>query len=163
MYLHYDPYTRRERATPGPLASQRMDFLLLLPNRQRVVIEVDGRQHYADNDGRASTTRYAGMVREDRSLRLASYDVYRFGGKELENEQAGVSSCASSPSCSSGSMALRCKPIRKTASTILMRESNVNHARGGLAGRPSSRRLGLPPISAAPPGAPVNRSLRLWP
>jgi hypothetical protein len=89
VYLHYDPYTQRERATPGPLTRQRMDFLLLLPNRQRVVIEVDGRQHYADKDGRASTTRYAEMVREDRSLRLAGYDVYRFGGKELEAEQAG--------------------------------------------------------------------------
>ncbi len=89
VYLHYDPYTRRERAAPGPLARQRMDFLLLLPSRQRVVIEVDGRQHYADNDGRANTARYAEMVREDRSLRLAGYDVYRFGGKELKNEQAG--------------------------------------------------------------------------
>jgi hypothetical protein len=89
VYLHYDPYTQRERAAPGPLARQRMDFLLLLPGRQRVVIEVDGRQHYADENGRASTARYAEMVREDRSLRLAGYDVYRFGGKELEDERSG--------------------------------------------------------------------------
>jgi hypothetical protein len=89
VYLHYDPYTQRERAAPGPLVRQRMDFLLLLPNRQRVVIEVDGRQHYADEDGRANTERYAEMVREDRSLRLTGYDVYRFGGKELQEEQAG--------------------------------------------------------------------------
>ena len=89
VYLHYDPYTQRERAAPGPLARQRMDFLLLLPNRQRVVIEVDGRQHYADKDGQANTQRYAEMVREDRSLRLAGYDIYRFGGKELKDEQAG--------------------------------------------------------------------------
>lgn len=89
VYLHYDPYTQRWRAAPGPLARQRMDFLLLLPNRQRVVIEVDGRQHYADEQGRADTDRYAEMVREDRSLRLAGYDVYRFGGKELEDEHPG--------------------------------------------------------------------------
>ena len=82
VYLHYDPYTRQERAEPGPLPRQRMDFLLLLPNRQRIVIEVDGQQHYADPSGAASPARYAEMIREDRALRLAGYEVYRFGGKE---------------------------------------------------------------------------------
>ena len=77
VYLHYDPYTRRERLRPGPLVRQRMDFLLLLPKRQRVVIEVDGQQHYADDDGYANTSQYAEMVREDRALRLAGYEVYR--------------------------------------------------------------------------------------
>ena len=85
VYLYYDPYTRREREQPGPLARQRMDFLLLLPGRQRIVIEVDGKQHYADASGAASPARYAEMVREDRALRLAGYEVYRFGGKELMN------------------------------------------------------------------------------
>jgi hypothetical protein len=42
-----------------------MDFLLLLPNRARVVIECDGAQHYADDLGRASPQRYAEMVAED--------------------------------------------------------------------------------------------------
>ena len=46
-----------------------MDFLLLLPHRQRVVIEVDGKQHYADGDV-ARPERYAAMVAEDRNLRL---------------------------------------------------------------------------------------------
>jgi hypothetical protein len=64
VYLHY-----------GPLVRQRMDFLLLLPNRQRVVIEVDGRQHYSDDDGHADTGLYAEMVREDRALRLAGYEA----------------------------------------------------------------------------------------
>jgi hypothetical protein len=31
----------------------------------------------------ANTGRYADMVKEDRDLRLAGYEVYRFGGKEL--------------------------------------------------------------------------------
>ena len=83
VYLHYDPYTRSERNAAGPLVRQRMDFLLLFPRRERVVIEVDGRQHYADDDGRASPRRYSVMVKEDRSLRLAGYEVYRFGGNEL--------------------------------------------------------------------------------
>ena len=84
VYLHYDPYTR-SRYLPGtsPLQRQRMDFLLLLPHRVRVVIECDGRQHYADDDGRASPRRYAAMMAEDRDLRLKGYEVYRFGGQEL--------------------------------------------------------------------------------
>ena len=50
VYLHFDPVTqqaRRASASGSPLARQRMDFLLLFSDRQRVVIEVDGKQHYA--------------------------------------------------------------------------------------------------------------------
>lgn len=87
VYLHYDPYTtnaRLERGEVGKvLKRQRMDFLLLFSSRHRVVIEVDGRQHYADDSGRARTDLYAQMVAEDRRLRLTGYDVYRFGGAEL--------------------------------------------------------------------------------
>jgi hypothetical protein len=84
VYLHYDPYTRTHY-TPGvaPLPRQRMDFLLLLPQRIRIVIECDGRQHYEDETGRADPQRYAEMVAEDRELRLRGYEVYRFGGAEL--------------------------------------------------------------------------------
>jgi very-short-patch-repair endonuclease len=64
-----------------------MDFLLLLPQRQRIVVEVDGRQHYAGDDGRVAPERYAEMMKEDRALRLAGYEVYRFGTKELMNGQ----------------------------------------------------------------------------
>jgi very-short-patch-repair endonuclease len=88
VYLHYDPYTAALRRTPGPLPRQRMDFLLLLPRRARVVIECDGKQHYADQDGRADPRRYAEMVAEDRELRLKGYEVYRFGGAELANDRA---------------------------------------------------------------------------
>lgn len=85
VYLHYDPLTRRARGASGsPLPRQRMDFLLLYSDRNRVVIEVDGRQHYADEQtGQASPRLYAEMVAEDRRLQLAGYDVYRFGGQEL--------------------------------------------------------------------------------
>lgn len=62
------------------LSRQRMDFLLLFPDRSRVVIEIDGRQHYAAEE-RADPGRYAEMVREDRALRLRGYEVYRFGGE----------------------------------------------------------------------------------
>jgi very-short-patch-repair endonuclease len=50
-----------------------------------VVIEVDGKQHYASGE-KASPELYAQMVAEDRRLRLAGYEVYRFGGAELFSE-----------------------------------------------------------------------------
>ena len=53
-----------------------MDFLLLL-DRRRVVLGVDGVQRYADRQGRASPPRYAEMVSADRELQLAGYEVYR--------------------------------------------------------------------------------------
>jgi very-short-patch-repair endonuclease len=89
IYLHYDPYTVRELAARDgeALKRQRMDFLLLLPDNARVVIEVDGKHHYADGDV-VSARRYAEMVAEDRSLRLTGYEVYRFGGADLHPEDA---------------------------------------------------------------------------
>jgi very-short-patch-repair endonuclease len=64
-----------------------MDFLLLLPQRRRVVLEVDGRHHYASSNGQADPHKYATMVAEDRRLRLAGYEVFRFGGAELMHEE----------------------------------------------------------------------------
>lgn len=92
VYLHFDPVQRRARESrgqgPGPLARQRMDFLLLFSDRRRVVIEVDGVQHYAADSGEASPARYGAMVAEDRRLRLAGYEIYRFGGAELISPDA---------------------------------------------------------------------------
>jgi hypothetical protein len=89
VYLHLDP-SPSTAARPGPLERQRMDFLLLLPRRRRVVIELDGRQHYADEQGSASPERYARMMREDRRLRLAGYEVFRVGGWELADASGGA-------------------------------------------------------------------------
>jgi hypothetical protein len=63
VYLHYDPYTKRElRGRVGAeLVRQRMDFLLLPNDRRRIVIEVDGQQ-------------------------MTAYEVYRFGAAELRDE-----------------------------------------------------------------------------
>jgi len=85
VYLHYDPYTRH---SGGTLARQRMDFLLLLPGRRRIVLEVDGIHHYADWETRiADPALYAQMAAADRKLRLAGYEVYRFGGQELADKR----------------------------------------------------------------------------
>jgi hypothetical protein len=89
VWLHWDPKTARERGKDA-LLRFRMDFLLLLPNGIRVVIEVDGKHHYADNRDQADPRRYADMVAADRDLRLSGYDVYRFGAAEL-NEVNGFS------------------------------------------------------------------------
>ena len=83
VWLHWDPRTVKERG-PDALLRFRMDFLLLLPQGVRVVIEVDGKHHYANTAGNADVQRYAQMVRADRELKLAGYEVFRFGAAELQ-------------------------------------------------------------------------------
>ncbi|PSF33463.1 hypothetical protein C7H19_20045 [Aphanothece hegewaldii CCALA 016] len=87
VYLHYDPYTLKQLQEQRRLVRQRMDFLFLLSDRIRVVIEIDGKQHYAEED-QASPKLYSEMVSEDRRLKLSGYEVYRFGGYELNNKNA---------------------------------------------------------------------------
>jgi very-short-patch-repair endonuclease len=92
VYLHYDPLdqrTRRASENGAPLARQRMDFLMLFSDRKRVVIEVDGKQHYAVGDT-ATPRLYSEMVAEDRRLKLAGYQVFRFGGHELGQPTAAA-------------------------------------------------------------------------
>jgi very-short-patch-repair endonuclease len=82
VYLHYDPAVVKLLRHRAGLPRQRMDFLLLLPNNQRIVIEVDGAQHFSRN-GEPSLSVYAEMVAADRDLRLAGYEIFRFGSNEL--------------------------------------------------------------------------------
>lgn len=86
VWVHWDPRSVRERGKHA-FTSQRMDFLLLLPGGRRVVLEVDGQQHYAV-DGRPDPSTYARTVQADRDLRLAGYEVYRFAGVELQRANA---------------------------------------------------------------------------
>lgn len=86
VWLHWDPRTVHERG-PDALLRFRMDFLMLFPHNVRVVIEVDGKHHYADIGGIADTSRYAAMMAADRELRLAGYEVYRFGAVELSGDR----------------------------------------------------------------------------
>lgn len=81
VYLHYDPYSIKQYGIQY-LLRQRMDFLLLLPGSKRIVIEVDGIQHYSESTI-AKPSKYAEMVALDRDLKLLGYEVYRFGGYEL--------------------------------------------------------------------------------
>ena len=81
VYLYYDPLTQRERGYKL-FEHQKMDFLMIFSHRDRVVIEIDGKQHYAVDD-KASPKLYSDMVKAHREMSLLGYDVYRFGGYEF--------------------------------------------------------------------------------
>lgn len=83
VWLLWDPVTAQRRGKEA-LLNQRMDFVMLLPKGRRAVFEIDGQSHYADN-GRASPARYADTMRGERKLRLAGYEVFRFGSAELDS------------------------------------------------------------------------------
>ncbi|MEV0352215.1 hypothetical protein AB0H88_41170 [Nonomuraea sp. NPDC050680] len=94
IWLHWDPKTISARGTAA-MSHHRMDFLLLLPGGRRVILEVDGVQHYssAGTDGdwrnaRADQGKYARMVRGDRSLKLSGYEIFRFSTAELDQFDA---------------------------------------------------------------------------
>ena len=73
-------------------APQRYDFLMLLPRGIRVIIEIDGVQHYAikDQSGHYSLSHetYAKTVADTRDLILAGYEVHRFGTSEVDSKQS---------------------------------------------------------------------------
>lgn len=87
VWLHWDPKTVEQRGAQA-LLTHRMDFLMLLPGGARVVLEVDGIQHYADASGRADPQQYARLAAGERELQLAGYEVYRFAGVELLRDNA---------------------------------------------------------------------------
>lgn len=94
VYLYYDSKVQKER-TIKIFDHQCMDFLMLFSGSQRVVIELDGVQHYSEGTVRisgseypqhlASTEKYASMVSAQREMTLAGYEVFRFGGREFQN------------------------------------------------------------------------------
>ncbi|MFE7393215.1 hypothetical protein [Streptomyces sp. NPDC057582] len=80
-----DSPSSRER---GERAQQnlRMDFLMLLPGNRRVVLEVDGMQHYTRNGGsKPDSAKYAATMAGDRDLKFRGYEVFRFGHDELRD------------------------------------------------------------------------------
>lgn len=81
VYLYYDPQTLQQRGYKL-FEHQKMDFLMIFSHRDRVVIEIDGKQHYA-NSNTASPQLYSAMVAAHREMSLLGYDVYRFGGYEF--------------------------------------------------------------------------------
>ena len=97
VWLYYDEKSQKDRIEKI-FEHQCMDFLMLFSNSKRIVIELDGAQHYSDEEsfpGReypvrvASTQKYAAMVSAQRDMTLAGYEVYRFGGSEFAGEDRG--------------------------------------------------------------------------
>ena len=84
VYLHYDPHAKIWRGSSIVYTHQRMDFLMLLSNGVRIVIEIDGKQHYSEGD-KSSPKLYSEMAIDTRELQLKGYEVYRFGGYEFMN------------------------------------------------------------------------------
>jgi len=86
VWLHWDPQTIKARGLKAML-NLRMDFLMLAPGGHRIVLEVDGKHHYATGT-LADPSVYAATMRGDRELKLARYEVFRFGAADLEDEQS---------------------------------------------------------------------------
>ena len=83
VYLYYDPLTIKQRGYKL-FEHQKMDFLMIISHSARIVIEIDGKQHYSTN-GAADPKLYSEMVKAQREMSLYGYDVYRFGGYEFIN------------------------------------------------------------------------------
>ncbi|MFI1808383.1 hypothetical protein ACH415_32750 [Streptomyces californicus] len=85
IWLHWDPKNLRQRGAHA-MQNLRMDFLMLLPGNRRVVLEVDGMQHYTRNEGtEPDSAKYAATMAGDRDLKFRGYEVFRFGHDELRD------------------------------------------------------------------------------
>lgn len=82
VYLYYDPKTIKQRGY-RLFERQKMDFLMIFSHKDRIVIEIDGKQHYAEGN-EASPKLYSEMVCAQREMSLFGYDVYRFGDYEFK-------------------------------------------------------------------------------
>ena len=68
VYLYYDPQTLKQRGYKL-FEHQKMDFLMIFSHKDRIVIEIDGKQHYAEG-ATASPKLYSEMVRAHREMSL---------------------------------------------------------------------------------------------
>lgn len=92
VYLYYDPLSVKVRGWKL-FEHQKMDFLMLCSMSERIVVEIDGSQHYAESisiNGKKTNValpkKYGEMVKAQREMTLYGYEVYRFGGYEFCDE-----------------------------------------------------------------------------
>lgn len=90
VWLSYDPLTREQRYGKPALDRQRLDFLMYLPGRRKVIIEVDGIYHISKGDGRACLETYSNGLAADRGLMAKGYTIYRFGANEIQQDASDV-------------------------------------------------------------------------
>lgn len=68
---------------------QRADFMLVLPNKEKIIIEIDGIGHYADEYQQkwyASEKKYAKDREFDRNMIFKGYKVVRFSNYEIRDD-----------------------------------------------------------------------------
>lgn len=85
VYLHYDPKTieeRKESLYQNGFYRQRIDFMMVYKGK-RIIIEIDGKEHYSDENGNVDLKKYSIQTHYDREMKFLGYDIFRFGGKEL--------------------------------------------------------------------------------
>ena len=90
VWLAYDPLTRQQRLGQAAVERQRLDFLMYLPGRRKVIIEIDGIHHISKNGGRACLETYSEGLAADRGLMAKGYTIYRFGANEIQKDRADV-------------------------------------------------------------------------
>jgi hypothetical protein len=90
VWLAYDPLTREQRFGKPALDQQRLDFLMYLPGRRKMIIEIDGIYHISQGDGRACLGVYSKGLAAERGLMAKGYTVYRFGTDEIQQNAAEV-------------------------------------------------------------------------
>jgi very-short-patch-repair endonuclease len=90
VWLAFDPLTRQQRLGEAAVDRQRLDFLMYLPGRRKVIIEVDGIYHISKGDGRACLETYSKGLAADRGLMAKGYMIYRFGADEIQKDASDV-------------------------------------------------------------------------
>lgn len=93
VWLRYDPKTVLDRNDQS-LMHHRMDFAIFLAGGKTVIMEIDGRDHYGDEQDAAppkfeypyytaNPDKYAKMMKADRELKFKGYEVLRYGAKGI--------------------------------------------------------------------------------
>lgn len=70
-------------------SKQCIDFMMILPNKEKVIIEIDGIGHYAnENKGKwyADSNKFSVDRKFDREMQFQGYKVFRFGNVEINND-----------------------------------------------------------------------------
>lgn len=94
VWLQYDMLTARDRSGHSVYTNQRMDFISFLSREDTVILEIDGAQHYSEEQSIdtiqgpkklriAQPKLYAEMVEQDREFKMRGYNVLRYGGYEF--------------------------------------------------------------------------------
>lgn len=88
-YVKYDNKTIKQRLG-SKVTFQRMDFGLILPHNRKILIELDGKQHYSKQDINGNWVVdpeiYALERKLDRDMKFQGYEVIRVGNEELRQE-----------------------------------------------------------------------------